>query len=376
MNKKSFYTLSKFNLIIITNAGVVLFSLLFGKESGVPLILFASIILPFIIFEECQQKYRKISCFIPFIAWSFLEQTDYTFLFSFTYATNYNYFFYISMVTFTAYIIYMSIHSFYSSQMISEKKLIEANKQIASQTKLETEYELAKNLQNTMLPNKEAVTVGSYHIDHAYLPSHHLSGDFYTFIHMGKDQLGILVLDIVGKGIQSSFDMVRIKTMLSQMNTSSPKAFFTYLNHEITRGSSLGNKPCAGFYGILNTKENTLIYSDCGIGVAMLYRKQESIPLREYGGMIVGFSESTTFTEGIQTLHKGDRIIIATDGITDIKDKSNKRIGNTLLDTIMESHTVNNTSSLSDTITKKIEAVKGQTDILDDDICMVVLNAQ
>lgn len=67
-------------------------------------------------------------------------------------------------------------------------------------------------------------------------------------------------------------------------------------------------------------------YSDAGIGVALLLRKGELRELRE-GGFMLGGVEESLYSEGTIELERGDKMIIASDGITDIKDSDQNMLG-------------------------------------------------
>ena len=240
-----------------------------------------------------------------------------------------------------------------------------------------SDLKLAKEIQQQFIP-KHPIAINNYKISSLYLPSNQLSGDFFDYVDLGDNKIGVLVIDVIGKGIKASFTTILIKAIFQQVitlkNPRTPKDMMMELNKELYRQISLNTKGGYGFYGVLDTKKNTLSYCHCGIGVASLYRGMNKIELEKYGGVGIGIIENTQYTEGIIELSKNDIIFISTDGIGDAKDKAGNRFGVNWFDSIITTHRKGSVEKpLIDQIEYQIKRKTGYKNYFEDDIACVFI---
>jgi len=183
---------------------------------------------------------------------------------------------------------------------------------------------------------------------------------------------------VIGKGIKASFTTILIKAIFQQVitlkNPRTPKEMMMELNKEMYRQISLNTKGGYGFYGVLDTKKNTLSYCHCGIGVASLYRGMNKVELEKYGGVGVGIIENTQYTEGMIEVYKNDVIFISTDGIEDVKTKSGYRLGMNWFDSFITNHRKGRLKKpLIDQIEEQIKRKTGHKNYFEDDIACIFI---
>jgi len=240
-----------------------------------------------------------------------------------------------------------------------------------------SDLKIAREIQQQFIP-KHPISITNYNISSLYLPSNELSGDFFDYVDLGDNKIGILVIDVIGKGIQASFTTILIKSIFQQIitikNPRTPKEMITELNKELYSQINLNTKGGYGFYGVLDTKQHTFSYCHCGIGVATLYRGIKKVELEKYGGVGVGIIENTQYTEGIIELSKNDIIFISTDGIEDAKNKSGNRLGANWIDSIITTHRKGSVEKpLVKQIKDKIKQKTGNKGYFEDDIACVCI---
>jgi serine phosphatase RsbU (regulator of sigma subunit) len=115
-----------------------------------------------------------------------------------------------------------------------------------------------------------------------------------------------------------------------------------------------------------------------GWGVSKLFRKGTVTELRDYGGFVLGGIEDTIYTEGCVKLNNGDIVVIATDGLEEVKDHSGKRLGTEWLDGFMATCCNKIADDRADTmmatqIEKAIHDQSGCRLFLEDDIACVCI---
>jgi len=97
---------------------------------------------------------------------------------------------------------------------------------------LERELEIAQTIQESLLP-QIVPQVPGLEISGRILPARHIGGDFFHFFSMGKDQLGVAIGDVSGKGIPAALYMaVAITAIDAQIRADlGPGELLNNLNH-------------------------------------------------------------------------------------------------------------------------------------------------
>jgi PAS domain S-box-containing protein len=96
----------------------------------------------------------------------------------------------------------------------------------------ERELEIAQSIQETLLPQLVPQVAG-LEISGRILPARHIGGDFFHFFSVGKDQLGVAIGDVSGKGIPAALYMaVAITAIDAQIRADvGPGELLNELNH-------------------------------------------------------------------------------------------------------------------------------------------------
>src|SRR6185295_16523419 len=70
---------------------------------------------------------------------------------------------------------------------------------------LQQDLEIARKIQSRLLPPKP--TIPGYDFEVYYQPAGEVGGDFYDFLPMDNDQMGLVVADASGKGLAGALLM-------------------------------------------------------------------------------------------------------------------------------------------------------------------------
>ena len=227
-----------------------------------------------------------------------------------------------------------------------EDKVAEQVKEINEKHKLEKELQLASQIQERVLPSK-VPKIAQYSLSANFYPARTVSGDYYDFLVFSEHKIGILIADIVGKGIPASFHMMNLKNLVHQTirEFHSPSEALSELNEEIIRDRVI-DKYVPVTYGILNTKDNTFTYSNAGHEPAFYVSKKDVKELNT-GGMPLGMDENEEYEQETIKLKDNDTILLFTDGLFDARNTEDEEFGpNRVIKTLKE-HTQNVQDELS-----------------------------
>lgn len=189
--------------------------------------------------------------------------------------------------------------------------------------KIDQELKVATDIQSKLLPSKTPqipkISFGAISI-----PARQIGGDYYDFFELKNDKLGIVIADIVGKGIPAGLFMGMLKSMLHThlKEFESPKEALFKVNNVLYH-DPVNNKFVPLIYGILDPKKQTFTYCNAGHEPGLFYSKGEFEWISSECPPLGAF-ENVEFNETCLKLTHGDQILMYTDGI--IESRNNKGI--------------------------------------------------
>lgn len=197
---------------------------------------------------------------------------------------------------------------------------------------LDHELAIAEELQANLLPRKVPQLPG-YDVSAYYRPSREVGGDYYDFIEIDADHLGILVADVSGKGIPGSIVMTETRALVKSeaVRTLSPAETLSRVNrvlyHDIKRGMFV-----TVFYMILQLQKGILSAVSAGHNPMVLWRKaSNTCHLVNPNGLALGIDKGPLFEKTLKEqkiqLFKGDRFVLYTDGVIESMNKNSEQFG-------------------------------------------------
>jgi sigma-B regulation protein RsbU (phosphoserine phosphatase) len=211
---------------------------------------------------------------------------------------------------------------------ISEQKRTEEQLRAAiaglekHQREIEQDLLLAARVQQSLAP--EPFLWGALRVDTFYQPAHTIGGDF-GFVRPSKEEhLNLLVCDVSGHGISSALVANRIYSeTITQLTNRAPLAdMLRRLNSLVIR-----NIGAPGFFFTLAAARidrggRTMEFAGAGHPPAMIVQPGAEPRLLRSRSMILGMLPDAVDADGTlyRELECGDRILLYTDGLTDVVD--------------------------------------------------------
>ena len=210
-----------------------------------------------------------------------------------------------------------------SKQKRTEEKLRVANARLEThQKEIEQDLMLAARVQQSMAP--KPIHWEGLRVDTFYQPAHRIGGDFGLVTPFKEEHLNLLVCDVSGHGISSALFANRIyaETVRQLGNLQTLADVLRRLNSFVIQ-----NIGAQGFFFTLaaariHRSGRTMEFAGAGHPPAMLVRPGAEPRLLPSRSMILGAlpdavdAEATLYTE----IEPGDRIVLYTDGLTDVFD--------------------------------------------------------
>ncbi|MBX2860752.1 MAG: fused response regulator/phosphatase [Vampirovibrio sp.] len=171
-------------------------------------------------------------------------------------------------------------------------------------------------------------------ISGVYLPCDALGGDLYDVIPFGNKSIGVSVADVSGHGVPAGFITAIFKSAFYRTthNVEKPGDVFYQLNNELVKIIKTGDY-ITGIYCRLIDEGRRMEYTGAGHPYPMLYRAKDDtlVRLTENGTPLIWFADMEYPTVTVD-LEPGDKILIFSDGITEMKNPRNELFGEEALE--------------------------------------------
>jgi sigma-B regulation protein RsbU (phosphoserine phosphatase) len=216
---------------------------------------------------------------------------------------------------------------------------------VIEKERMEEELSIARDLQESMLPAKSP-EIARFEIASLCIPAREVGGDFFDFIQIGDDKVGLVIADVTGKSVSGALVM------------SSSRSVFRMLSEErlgvgeiMIRANRRTKKDIksgmfvALLYAVLDSSERLLSLCSAGQTQPMRYSAQEGKALlveTEGDTFPLGILDEAEYKETRVQLGLGDKVVFYTDGIVEAMNKEREIFGfERLLKLVEESQTMN-----------------------------------
>jgi serine phosphatase RsbU (regulator of sigma subunit) len=202
------------------------------------------------------------------------------------------------------------------------------HEQLSAQMLFQNDLQMAERIQRSFLP-KILPQVPGYCFAESYLAARHIGGDYYDFIQISDNALGIAVADVAGKGASAALYMAKLSSEMRfhARGCLSPGAVLTALNRSLAEEMEMGMFVTLALL-ILERGNRNLTLSSAGHLPPLLRSSNGSVSeLKIPRNVALGVLSDCEFGETRHALKGGDSVLLYTDGVTEAMDKAGKMFG-------------------------------------------------
>ncbi|MCI0692286.1 SpoIIE family protein phosphatase [candidate division KSB1 bacterium] len=238
----------------------------------------------------------------------------------------------------------------------------------------ERDFEKAREIQQGLLP-KQIPQLSGYEIACAWQPARAVAGDYYDVIKLSENSLGICIADVVGKGMPAALLMSNLQAIVRAMASEDmpPKQLSEKVNRVISNNITPG-KFITFFYCLLDAQNKKLVYTNAGHNRPILFHQDGSWIELKAGGLALGMSRERTFEQGEIELNSGDRLLLFTDGVTEVVNAEREEFGEARLIELLINNRSFGVAELQKRVMDTVTAFCGGD--FQDDVTMVVVGVK
>jgi sigma-B regulation protein RsbU (phosphoserine phosphatase) len=238
----------------------------------------------------------------------------------------------------------------------------------------EREREDVEEVQRGFLP-KEIPQMARYEISGAWLPARVVGGDYFDIHAFSETKLAMSIADVSGKGVSAALLMSNLQaahkaTMSEQVP---PEQLCAKVNRIICDNVSPGRFITA-FYGMLDGSSNRLVFTNAGHNAPILARRDGSWLRLIEGGAPLGLFPDWNYGRGEVQLAAGDRLVLFTDGVTEVSGANGEEFGEERLVTVLLENRHLHAGELQEKILAEVAKFSGGR--FEDDATLVVVAAK
>lgn len=195
---------------------------------------------------------------------------------------------------------------------------------------LQRELEIAAEVQMGLLPTK-LTAPNEAQLAIACVPATEVGGDFFDVRALGEHRWGLVVGDVVGKGVPASLMMAVALTSFRAVAPAheSPAEALAVLNDLIHAQRPNAKLFVSAIYAIYDAKEGTVCVANAGMPPPMV--DGLVLPAK---GLPLGARQGTRYREVLQQLGEGSTLWLASDGLEDATDPQGKSFGHERLEAL------------------------------------------
>lgn len=199
---------------------------------------------------------------------------------------------------------------------------------LAQKERLERELELARQVQQALLP-VDFPAIQGFQAAAGCLPARQVGGDFYDLFILDDDHFGLAIADVSDKGMPAALYMALTRSLLraEAARSRSPAGVLQRVNRLL---QELGRPELfvTIFYGVIQRSTLHLAYARAGHDRPLLLRGKALRELDGDGIPLGLFLEPEFRLEELSLqLEPGDRLLLYTDGLCDALDPNGQDFG-------------------------------------------------
>jgi sigma-B regulation protein RsbU (phosphoserine phosphatase) len=243
--------------------------------------------------------------------------------------------------------------------------------------RLDHDLEIARDIQRILLPS-EAPAINGFQISGINVPARQVSGDYFDYIHVDQERLGVAIADVSGKGVPASLIMAICRSVLraEAARNPSPADVLRKVNRQLYPDIK-EDMFISMAYLVLDHQHDGVTLARAGHDAPLWYQQQsQTVTPVKSPGMVVGIDSGSVFdritVDFAVPLERNDCLVLYTDGVTETLNSEDDEFG---VDRMMQSVRASANDGAQAIVKRIIEDVREFTGSVpqNDDITVIAI---
>lgn len=190
------------------------------------------------------------------------------------------------------------------------------------------EIEIARQVQARLFPQVHP-EVKTLEYAGLCLQARQVGGDYFDFLDLGKERLGLVIGDVSGKGIAAALLMANLQANLRSqcaLALTQPEVFLGSVNR-LFYGNTVESAYASLFFADYDSESCRLRYANCGHLSGLILRSDDAVCRLDSTVTLVGLFQDWECKFADFKLEAGDLLTLYTDGVTEALNDRGEEFG-------------------------------------------------
>jgi len=191
----------------------------------------------------------------------------------------------------------------------------------------EREWEEAREIQRGLLP-KQIPQIPGHEIFGGWQPASAVGGDYFDVLKFSDTKVALCIADVSGKGMPAALLMSNLQAAVKAFASEvmQPGELCSRVNKVICSNIAT-NRFITFFYCLYDTRQKRLTYTRAGHDAPILFKMDGSHARLREGGAVLGVFPDWQYEQSEVAFGSGDRILLFTDGVTEVRNSGGEEFG-------------------------------------------------
>ena len=243
---------------------------------------------------------------------------------------------------------------------------------VLEKRRLDAELSLAEEIQRKLLPNA-APRFDGWEMAGLNMPAARVGGDYYDFIWINNEVLGICIADVSGKGVPAGLVMATFRASLlaEVLNEYSIEIIMRKVNQLLIRSTDRGVF-VTSVYGTLELGSGFFTYCNAGHVEPIILSADGEPRTLQGSDLILGSFSHASYELRRVRLQAGEILVLYTDGVVEAMGSGGEEFGIDRLIAIIREHQKIPAIEIRDRIYAEVLNFAADPSLLDDLTTMVI----
>lgn len=235
------------------------------------------------------------------------------------------------------------------------RRQLEANyRALRAKEALERDVEIAREVQRELLP-RSVPPYPSLELAGGCFPAIGVGGDYFDYLPLPDDRMGLVIADVSGKGIPAALLMAGLQASVRSLALPGvPPAEVCRRLNDLVHETTSASRYATLFFAVYDPHDRSLHYTNAGHFPPLHMGARGSARLSQ-GGLPIGLMPDSLYGEGNRELGVGDILALYTDGVVEQPNPAGEEFGEARLKDLLAGQ---KDAPLSEVLSSVIEAVR------------------
>ena len=189
---------------------------------------------------------------------------------------------------------------------------------IETERRAAREMEIACEVQSRLLP-QSAPVLKTLDIAACCIQARAVGGDYYDFLNLGPDRVGLVLADVSGKGVHAALLVANLEAYMRSQCSMAPLEPVRMLQqvNQLLYASTAPQHYATLFFGVYHDTTRELLYVNCGHNPPIWLRPDGSVTRLGATATVIGLFERWQGSACRAHLDPGDLLVVFSDGVTE-----------------------------------------------------------